>query len=266
MAPVEVRRIRLWQGKVETQIEISGDGPPLVFLHGPWGMRSDRDFLERLAPAHRIYAPSHPGTTPGDPDAIHQLDEWWDLVVYHGELFDRLGLDTAPLVGHSFGGMLACEIAAAMPGRATKLVLIDPLGLWRDALPVKNWMILPEDQRRGALLADPAGAAAERFFALPADPGARVEAQAAFIWSQACTGKFVWPIPDKGLKKRIHRIAVPTLIVWGNKDQVIASAYAQEFAQRIAGAHVELIDHAGHLPHLERPDEVARLVRDFLDS
>ena len=162
--------------------------------------------------------------------------------------------------------MLACEIAAAMPGRATKLALIDPLGLWRDDLPVKNWMILPEDQRRGALFAGPAGAAAERFFALPADPGARVEAQAAFIWSQACTGKFVWPIPDKGLKKRIHRIAVPTLIVWGNKDQVIASAYAQEFAQRIAGAHVELIDHAGHLPHLEQPDQVARLVRDFLDD
>jgi pimeloyl-ACP methyl ester carboxylesterase len=263
MAAVEERRIRLWQGKVETRVEISGDGPPLVFLHGPWGIRSDRNFLEHLASSHRVYAPSHPGTTPGDPDAIHQLDEWWDLVVYHGELFDRLGLDMAPMVGHSFGGMLACEIAAAMPGRATKLVLIDPLGLWRDDLPVKNWMILPEDQRRGALFADPAGAAAERFFALPADPAARVEAQAAFIWSQACTGKFV---PDKGLKKRIHRIAVPTLIIWGSADRVIAPAYAHEFAQRIAGARVELIDHAGHLPHLEQPEEVARLVRDFLDS
>ena len=266
MAAVEERRIQLWQGKVETRVEISGDGPPLVFLHGPWGMRSDREFLERLASAHRIYAPSHPGTTPGDADAIHQLDEWLDLVVYHGELLDRLGLDEAPLVGHSFGGMLACEIAAAMPGRATKLVLIDPLGLWRDDLPVKNWMILPEDQRRGALFADPAGAAAERFFELPSDLAARVEAQAGLIWSQACTGKFVWPIPDKGLKKRIHRIAVPTLIIWGNVDQLIAPAYAHEFAQRISGARIELIDHAGHLPHLEQPAEVARLVRDFLDG
>ena len=266
MPAMEERRIRLWQGKVETRVEIGGDGPPLVFLHGPWGGRGDRDFLERLALAHRIYAPSHPGTTPGDPDAIHQLDEWWDLVVYYGELFDRLGLASPALVGHSFGGMLACEIAAAMPRRAGKLVLIDPLGLWRDDLPVKNWMILPEDQRRGALFADPDGTAAERFFALPADPAARVEAQAGFIWSQACTGKFVWPIPDKGLKKRIHRIAAPTLIIWGNADRVIAPAYAQEFAQRIAGARVELIDHAGHLPHLEQPSEVARLVRDFLED
>jgi len=127
----------------------------------------------------------------------------------------RLGLGAPALVGHSFGGMVACEIAAAMPERVKRLVLIDPLGLWRDDLPVTNWMILPDDQRRQALFADPAGGAAERFLELPAEPGARAEAQAGFIWSQACTGKFVWPIPDKGLKKRMHRIAAPSLIVWG---------------------------------------------------
>ncbi len=263
MPTIETRRIRLWQSKIETQVDISGNGPPLVFLHGPWGLR-DSDCLDRLASTHLIYAPRHPGTTPGDPDAIHQLDDWWDLVVYYGELLDRLGLDAVALVGHSFGGMLACEIAAAMPRRVRKLLLIDPLGLWREDLPVKNWMILPEDQRRGALFANPTGPAAERFFEVPADPAARVEAQTDFIWSQACTGKFVWPIPDKGLKKRIHRIAAPSLIIWGKADAVIAPAYAQEFAQRIAGARVALIDDAGHLPHLEQPNEAARLVRDFL--
>jgi pimeloyl-ACP methyl ester carboxylesterase len=261
---VEERRIRLWQDKVETQIDMNGDGPPLVFLHGPWGLHSDLDFLDRLAATHRIYAPRHPGTTPGDPDAIHQLDEWWDLVVYYGELLDHLGLGAPALVGHSFGGMVACEIAAAMPGRVKRLVLIDPLGLWRDDLPVNNWMILPEDTRRQALFADPAGAAAERFFELPAEPEARAEAQAGFIWSQACTGKFVWPIPDKGLKKRMHRIAAPSLIVWGDADAVIAPDYAQDFAGRIADARVALIARAGHLPHLEQPEEAARLVREFL--
>ena len=74
---------------------------------------------------HQIYAPRHPGTTPGDPDAIHQLDEWWDLVVYYGGLLNRLGLGAPALVGHSFGGMVACEIAAAMPERVKRLVLID---------------------------------------------------------------------------------------------------------------------------------------------
>jgi pimeloyl-ACP methyl ester carboxylesterase len=263
MATVEARKLRLWQGKIETQIEVSGDGPPLVFLHGPWGLR-DRDFLDQLAQHHRIYAPMHPGTSTGDPDAIHQLDELWDLVVYYGELFDRLGLRAPALVGHSLGGMVACEIAATMLERVSKLVLIDSLGLWRDDMPVKNWTILPEDQRRPALFADPDGVAAERFFEVPREPGARVEAQACLIWSQACTGKFVWPIPDRGLKKRIHRIAVPTLILWGTADSVIAPAYAQEFTERIPNARVELIDHAGHLPHLEQAREVAQLINGFL--
>ena len=265
MTTVEERRVRLWQGKIETQIEICGDGPPLVFLHGPWGLH-DRDFLDLLAATHCILAPKHPGTSTRDPDAIHQLDELWDLVVYYGELFDRLGLEAPVLVGHSFGGMVACEIAATMPERVSKLVLIDPLGLWRDDLPVRNWMILPEDQRRPTLFADPDGPAATRFFELASDPEARVEAQASFIWSQACTGKFVWPIPDRGLQKRIHRIAVPTLIIWGAADNVIAPAYAREFANRIATARIELIDDAGHLPHLERPGEVARLVKAFLND
>jgi pimeloyl-ACP methyl ester carboxylesterase len=264
MTAFEQHSLHLWQGTVETRVEIAGAGPPLVFLHGPWGLVGDRDFLGLLAAGHRLYAPWHPGTTPGNPDAIHRLDDWLDLVVYCGELFDRLGLDEAALVGHSVGGLLACELAAAMPRLVTRLVLIDPLGLWREDLPVRNWMILPEDRRAASLFADPAGAAAARFFADPADPAERVAAQAAFTWAQACTGKFVWPLPDKGLKKRIHRIAAPTLVLWGAADAIIAPAYAQDFAARIAGAQVATIADAGHLPQIERPHETARLVREFL--
>jgi len=261
---VPVRTLRLWQDRVEAHVEVVGAGPPLVFLHGPWGLRADRDFLDRLAATHTVYAPHHPGTGPGDPEAVHQLDTWLDLLVYHGELLDELGLERAALVGHSFGGMLACELAAVLSARVTKLVLIDPIGLWRDDRPVKNWMILGEEPLRDALFADPAGEAARRFFARPEEPRARAEAQAGVIWAQACTGKFVWPIPDKGLHKHIHRIKAPTLIVWGRRDGVIAPVYAEDFARRIAGARVELIDRAGHVPHLEHPERVARLVGDFL--
>ena len=84
------------------------------------------------------------------------------------------------------------------------------------------------------------------------------------VWSQACTGKFVWPIADRGFSARAHRIATPTLIVWGDADGIIAPAYAGEFAKRIAGARVALIQWAGHLPHLEQPDAVTRAVRGFL--
>jgi pimeloyl-ACP methyl ester carboxylesterase len=179
-------------------------------------------------------------------------------------LFDRLGL-TAPVVaGHSFGGLLGAEIAAASPKSVSRLVLIDPVGLWRDDLPVKNWMVLSEKARRSTLFADPEGDAAKRFFTMPNDPEARLDALSAMVWAQACTGKFVWPVPDRGLTRRIHRIAAPTLIVWGEADRIAAAAYAKEFGDRIAGAKIETIDKAGHLPHLEQPETVAKAIAAFL--
>jgi pimeloyl-ACP methyl ester carboxylesterase len=260
-----LRRIKLWQDKITTEILVQGSGPPLVYLHGPWGLGGDRAFLDRLAAHHTVYAPKHPGTTDGDPDAVHELDHWWDLIVYHGELFDRLELESFAVVGHSYGGMLACEIAAAMPARVGRLVLIDPVGLWRDDLPVKNWMIMAPADLRAALFADPTGTAAQTFFGLP-DDDAKLDAQVGFIWSQACTGKFVWPIPDKGLKKHIHRVTMPTLLIWGKGDGVIAPAYAEEFSKRLVNARIAFIDGAGHLPHLEKADVVTGLVQDFLSA
>ena len=75
---------------------------------------------------------------------------------------------------------------------------------------------------------------------------------------------FAWPIPDRGLKERTHRIAAPTLIIWGMADGIVAPDYAGDFTQRIANAGVEPIGDAGHLPRLEQPDRVAQLVAAFL--
>ena len=207
---------------------------------------------------------SFPAPARGDHEAVHALDNWLDLVVYHGELFDALELAAPAVIGHSFGGLVAAEFAAAAPKSVGRLVLIDPVGLWRDDLPVKNWMLLSNDARRRALFADPESEAAQRFFDVPSDPAERVATLAQFVWAQACTGKFVWPIADRGFKNRIHRVAAPTLIVWGKADGIIEPAYAQEFAKWIAGARIELIDKAGHLPHLENLPAVGEKVGDFL--
>jgi pimeloyl-ACP methyl ester carboxylesterase len=162
--------------------------------------------------------------------------------------------------------LLAAEIGAATPRAVARLILVDPVGLWRDDLPVKNWMVIAEKERRPTLFADPESEAAKRFFAVPSDPDARLDVLSQTVWSQACTGKFVWPIADRGFGRRAHRIAAPTLIVWGKSDNIIAPAYADEFAKRIAGSRVELVEHAGHLPHLERPEIVVKAVRAFLGS
>src|SRR5262249_22645832 len=150
------------------------------------------------------------------------------------------------------------EIAVAAPKSVDRLVLIDPVGLWRDDRPVKNWMVIAEKQRRPTLFSDPDGGAANAFFSVPSDADARLDALSQLVWSQACTGKFVGPTAEGGLNRRIHRIAAPTLIVWGKDDRIIAQDYAQEFAKRIVGAKVEMIDKAGHLPHLEQAEAVAK--------
>ena len=162
--------------------------------------------------------------------------------------------------------LVAAEFAASAPKSVGRLVLIDPVGLWRDDAPVKNWMILSDKVRRPSLFANSDGEAARRFFDVPSDPAERIDTLAQFIWAQACSGKFVWPIADRGFSRHAHRIAAPTLIVWGAGDGIIPPVYAQEFARRIADARVELIDDAGHLPHLEHPEAVTKVVRAFLGS
>jgi pimeloyl-ACP methyl ester carboxylesterase len=182
-------------------------------------------------------------------------------------LFDALGLRSPTVVGHSFGAMMAAELAATAPERVSKLVLLSPIGLWRDDAPVRNWMIItPATDLPKYLFADPQGPVAQRMFGPPADPSVAVEGVIQLMWSMACTGKFIWPIPDKGLKKRIHRISAPTLIVSGKQDGLVPPVYADEFARRIGGSRVEYVDDAGHMLQLEQIDRVSALIDEFLSS
>lgn len=255
--------VSVWDGRIQAHVKQAGAGPPLVFIHGAYGLRWD-PFLDLLAQTHTVYAPEHPGTSAGDPDAIQALDDLWDLVLYYDELFDRLGLDAPALVGHSFGAMVAAEVAATHRRRTSALVLISPIGLWRDDAPVQNWMALAPDVLVKAVCHDPEGPIAKAAFALPEDPQAQIDAIVQLTWTLGCTGKFVWPIPDKGLKKRLHRIQARTLIVWGRQDGLVPPVYADEFRQRIAGSRVEMVDRAAHLPHLEQMGVVGPAVQAFL--
>ncbi len=260
-AAVMDRQVNVWQNKLKSNIKVAGSGSPVVFLHGAGGLVWDQ-FLDTLARRHTVYAPEFPGTTPGDPDAIAQIDNLWDLVLYYDELLGSLVSGPVPVIGHSFGAMLAAELAAHHYDRVSKLVLMCPIGLWREDVPIPNWMIAPPEDLPNLLLSDAKGPLAQQMFGGEPQP----EMQIKMIWSMACTGKFIWPIPDKGLKKRIHRIHAPTLVLWGRQDRLVPVAYAQEFAGRIAGAKVELIDRAGHLLTAEHPARVAETIENFLSA
>jgi pimeloyl-ACP methyl ester carboxylesterase len=255
--------VSVWQGRVSFSVHVKGDGPPLVFLHGPWGLTWG-PFLDALARRFTVHAPEHPGTAPGDPDAVHQVDSLWDLVLCYDELLEQLRLPEVALVGHSFGAMMACEVAALRPSRVGRLALIDPVGLWRDDAPVVNWMLLAPQELPAHVFRDADGAAAKALFAVPSEPEAAALARTRLVWAMGATGKFIWPIPDKGLRKRIHRVQAPTLLVWGQDDRLVPRVYADEFARRLPRARIEVVKEAAHAPHLEQPEVTADLVARFL--
>jgi pimeloyl-ACP methyl ester carboxylesterase len=260
---VTERIVPVWGSRLDMTVQVAGDGPPLVYLHGAAGMVWD-PFLEGLCAHFTVYAPLVPGSVPSDKEAIREVADLWDLVLVYEETMSALALGRPPVVGQSFGGMLACELAAHSPTLFSRLVLLDPIGLWLDDHPVANWVAAAPEQLPALLFHHPEGDVARAMFTPPDDPEAAVAAVVAMVWATGCTSKFVWPIPDKGLAKRIHRIVAPTLVIWGRQDALASVAYAAEFGRLIADSRVEVLDDCGHLPQLEQPERTMSLVSEFL--
>jgi pimeloyl-ACP methyl ester carboxylesterase/uncharacterized protein YndB with AHSA1/START domain len=224
--------------------------------------------LSRLAGRYTVYAPEHPGTSPGDPQAIREVQTFWELLLVYEELIGALGLERPAALGQSFGGMVAADLAASFPRLFSRLVLLAPLGLWRDdaPIPLVEMVSGPPEEVPGYLYAHPEGEAALLARAPPADPEQVPAAIAQSTWNIGCTTKFAWPIADHGLGRRLHRIRVPTLILWGREDALVPVAYAEEFGRRIAGSQVEVIGDCGHALAAEQPERTWTAISTFLDE
>jgi pimeloyl-ACP methyl ester carboxylesterase len=245
------------------RVKVAGAGAPLMYFHPAAGLAWD-PFLSHLAESYTVYAPEFPGTSMGDPYAIHQVDDLGDVVLIYEELVRKLGLVRPVLIGQSFGGMIASELASRFADLPSSLVLLDPIGLWSEAYPTANWIATPAEKLPELLFHDPQSPSALAMLAMPEDPEQQRAAVAGLVWSFGCTGKFTWPIPDKGLRSRLHRITAPTLIIWGREDKVANVGYANEFANAIAGSKVAIFDDCGHIPQVERYAETTAAVDDFL--
>jgi pimeloyl-ACP methyl ester carboxylesterase len=255
--------IPAWNGKLTIKVKVAGAGAPLLYLHPAAGLAWD-PFLSHLAQTFTVYAPEFPGTSAGDPYAIHAIDHLSDVVLMYEEVVRALGLHKPVVVGQSFGGMLAAELTSTFPGLAAKVVLLDPVGLWRDDLPVANWMATPPDRLPALLFHDPAGAAAQSMLALPEDPDIAAAAIAGQVWSFGSTGKFAWPIPDRGLRARLHRQSAPVLLVWGRQDRLAPVGYVREWQAELADCQAVVIDDCGHIPQVEKLAETVAAVENFL--
>ena len=239
----------------EVEVNRAGHGPTLVWLHGPHGVRRTDPIIAALAERYTVIAPVQPGYN--DETELDDIRDVRDLALHYDDILEALGLDRVSLVGHSIGAMIAAELAAHVPRRVARLVLLAPLGLWRDDAPVEDLFARPyakidellwTDGKVSGPMADPSN--------VPADPVERAVALARAMTSAA---KFIWPIPDKGLGRRLHRISADTLAVFGGDDRLLPAAYAADFA-RIRGARTAIVRGCGHMFPYERLDETVSLI------
>ena len=265
MHEITTKTVSTLGGRLDIKVNIAGEGEPVVYLHSAGGFYWD-DFLDSLADKYTVYAPYFPGTEPGVPDPIEQLDDLWDAVLAYDDLLDGLGLKSTKLIGHSFGGLMASELAAQRREGIDKLVLIAPIGLYRDDHPYTcaNWCSLSFDQILDTLFFDKETPRVKQRMTPPEDDHAAALWTRDFVWTLGCTGKLIWPIPDKGLNKRIHRITAQSLVVWGENDALIPPAYAEEFRQSIPNSEdVFWLSDCGHEPPLEQMEKLNERVNNF---
>jgi pimeloyl-ACP methyl ester carboxylesterase len=264
-ADVRDETVEVWDSRLRLHVKVAGDGPPLLFFHPLPGLAWP-PLLDQLAQGRTVYAPEHPGTSPGDPQAIGQVQTFGELLLVYEEMIRTLGLERPAALGESFGGMVAADLAATFPRLFSKLVLLAPMGLWRDDAPIPLMEMVsgPPEEAPKYLFAHPGSEAARAARALPEDPEQIPKAIAQSTWNVGCTTKFAWPIADHGLGRRLHRIQVPTLVVWGREDALVPVAYAKEFGSRIAGSRVEVIDDCGHAIPAEQPERSWTAISRFI--
>jgi pimeloyl-ACP methyl ester carboxylesterase len=239
-----------------------GAGRPLLFLHAGEGLMPERPWLDLLARHYRVIAPSHPGW--GNSPLIESAGSVDDLAYLYLDLAAELGLQDAVLVGACFGGWVAAEIMVRSTERFSRLVLVDPLGVkfgGREDRDITDMHALQRDEYLRLAWADPAKGNPD-FTVLPESDLAAIvrgcEAFALYGWKPY--------MHNPRLRRWLHRIDRPTLLLWGVEDRIVTPAYGEGWAREISGARLELIPDAGHFPHWEQPEAFVQCLAAFVDE
>ena len=250
---------RMTVNGIELEVLRRGAGTPLLVLHGMDTVPPQARFLDLLGRDADIIAPSSPGF--GNTKRPTDFDTVYDLIHLYLAILDELPYDKLALLGLSFGGWLAAEVAVACSHRLSKLILVDPVSIklggptTRDILDVFN--VNPAELRRCSWH-DPAKAPD---FDAMSDEELVIHAR---NWEALCL--YAWHpfMYNPQLKPWLGRIRVPTLMLWGASDRVVTPDYGRAYAGLIPGARFEVIEEAGHHSEIEQPERFAERVAAFL--
>jgi pimeloyl-ACP methyl ester carboxylesterase len=237
-----------------------GSGRPLLFLHPGIGLDPDAAVLDHLARQARVIAPVHPGFGhSGAPKWMTTVD---DLAYFYLDLLDTLDLRDVTAIGVSFGAWIAAEIAVKTTQRLSHLVLANALGIKvgdRETRDIADIFAITESQFNELAYCDPRLGARD----YKTMPDAEVMAAAR---NREALSRYGWSpyMHNPKLKGRLHRIRIPTLVLWGASDRILSEGYGRAYAAAIPGARFETIERAGHFPHLEQPEDFAQRVFAFI--
>jgi pimeloyl-ACP methyl ester carboxylesterase len=253
-----------------------GNGDPLLYLHGFADVHSVKQtwlpFHEQLARRMRLIAPAHPGCAQTDENK--DIDTIEDVVFHYLEVLDALRLSQFDLVGSCVGGWIAAEIAVRHPERVRKLVLIGATGLFVEGALIGDIFMMAQPERgfsyaglRNMLFAGQSQPLAMELFP---DGMGELEDELRRYQMLRFGSRIGFKPPyfyNRSLRNRLHRTTSPTLVIWGEQDNMVPRAHGETYASLIPRAgELKVIAGAGHSVHVEQPEVTARLVLDFLND
>jgi pimeloyl-ACP methyl ester carboxylesterase len=236
----------------------AGKGEPVLFLHGAGGYGQWLPFFDALAGGYELLVPEHPGFDGSDdPPWIRNVS---DMAMFYLDFIEALGLERVHLIGHSLGGWIGAEILVRDRARFRSASFLAPAGIRVEGIPAGDIFIWAPDETMRNLFHNQV--LAEAVLALPLTE----EQQDIQLKNRFTATKLGWQPrwfnPD--LERWLHRIKLPSLVLWGENDKVMPAAYSTRWRERLPDARLVTIAECGHLPHIEKAEQTADHVRGFL--
>jgi pimeloyl-ACP methyl ester carboxylesterase len=237
------------------------DGSAVLVLHGGAGPRTVAGLATALSEHVYAIAPTHPGFD-GTPRP-EWADSIADLAIAYLDLLDTLDLSGVMVIGNSIGGWIAAEMALRdTQGRIGALTLLNAVGI--HAHLEKNQVVdtrtlTPADMSKLSF----ANPAFRPDFASFTD-----QQRAGMAANQKALARYAGAefTHDPKLRRRLHRVTVPVLVVWGEEDGIAPLAYGRGYADSFPNGHFAPVPEAGHFPHIEQPGRTLGAIGDFVDT
>ncbi len=231
-----------------------GEGVPILSLHSIEGNLGWLPYLDAISQYASVYAPTHPGF--GTSERPEWLETVPDLARFYLWMLQELDIESVHLMGGFVGGWIAAEMAVMCPQALKSLTLIGTAGVRPVEGEIADIFLLGEEGVLELAICDPS----------PILEAVESEERDSRIRGREMTTRLCWKpyMHSPSLIYLLPRVNVPTLVVWGEDDRIVPVGVGERISSTMPDARLEVVAGAGHLPHIEKPNEVVPLLRQHL--